>query len=598
MKKKYNYQVLATIFAACLVLAGCSKNDPADGSADGSSDDTPNDPKTGLSIQTYILSMMDRGTINGGSIPETRTELDEEGSESFNKGDVLALQLRGEGEKTNIKYAIGDALPRWEDLIETGIGMPPYFCYAWYPALAADNTESYSFNAATAEEPDLLVAETARIEEGKITSLSFSHMMHKLVVRLQSITYTDADLNSATLSLLNMKSTVNVNLETGKVIPDSATGENANYPVKVLEKANAENKHTASFTFIVAPQSVTTGKDWIKVKIAGKEYIYQVPATIDDMPFTALESGNMLTVNLEVDTSDTGIVVRTANELGAAIEAASGTEEEPSVITLAADIIVPAPNETSLISAFTEYKFAGKHILINGNGHMISRTENNTGKIFIIGADASMKLTNLTMDGKGMPGAEFITVGNPVSVGSAPNSKLILGNGFILTNATGFNQFYFNSNGIYVNGTLVMEDGAEITGNGTAPAVSIDVNGTLQLKGGRINDNAGASLVLQNTGTYVQAPKASTVTIENALPSGSAYVLTLGRDFVQYDGDINPGAETIIRGAAGYALTEADLAKFTIEGIYWTDHDPEIQTTGYELYLDTAENAIKLRKTP
>lgn len=79
MKKKYSYQVLATIFAACLVLAGCSKNDPADGSADGPSDDTPNDPKTGLSIQTYILSMMDRGTINGGSIPETRTELDEEG---------------------------------------------------------------------------------------------------------------------------------------------------------------------------------------------------------------------------------------------------------------------------------------------------------------------------------------------------------------------------------------------------------------------------------------------------------------------------------------------------------------------------------------
>ena len=281
--------------------------------------------------------------------------------------------------------------------------------------------------------------------------------------------------------------------------------------------------------------------------------------------------------------------VMTFAELVAAIDAADGTAAEPTQISLGANIEFEAPADGPG-NSITLPK--GKHIAIDGGPSKFEFTRADAqSRFFWVKDGASLRLTNLTVDGENVVGNSLFWVGdvNP----SHPDGPglLTLGSGCTLKGAA------YNDNssicGIAVVGTLVMEGDAAITGNGDGWAVSLNGNEgpSLHLKGGSIKDNSGENLYLFYNAFAATAP---TITVDAALPATSAYVLTLDQ-YIKADGSI--ACETVVTGGSGYTLTAADLARFTLKTICKQDSYDYTAPDGYELWLDADANAIKLRAT-
>ena len=142
-----------------------------------------------------------------------------------------------------------------------------------------------------------------------------------------------------------------------------------------------------------------------------------------------------------------------------------------------------------------------------------------------------------------------------------------------------------------------MEDGAEITGNGNGSAVNIDAKGTLHLKGGKISGNTGYSLYLDTyltTGGAVQDK--ATVTVDNALPAGSAFDMLL-YDYAKEWNTVASGAESVITVGGSYtAFTDADFSRFNLKWVGISGGS--IIGTGFALQLSTDRKTIRLVATP
>lgn len=199
----------------------------------------------------------------------------------FENGDVWALytEVEGSGVLNNTSYTVGGPALLWSHLSET----KPVTFSAYYPIIRSSvpDPTNYVFNAATATEPDLLVAGPVTKSKGQEVNLAFNHTMHQLVIQLSKTSDIPGSLLDARITLLNMKSSAKVNLLTGVVDASAASGTDA-YPVK-----------DAMEIFIVAPQKLTAGTDWIKIDLAGKTYLFKVPAGL-----TELQSGKRLTLSL------------------------------------------------------------------------------------------------------------------------------------------------------------------------------------------------------------------------------------------------------------------------------------------------------------
>ena len=146
--------------------------------------------------------------------------------------------------------------------------------------------------------------------------------------------------------------------------------------------------------------------------------------------------------------------------LVAAIDAADGTADAPTLIQLGADIKfeVPADGSTNSITLPK-----GKHIAIDGGASRFTLTRTDVlNRLFFIKDGASLRLTNLTADGKNMSGATLFWVGDMDARHPDGAGQLTLGEGVRLTGAV----YDYNTNGINIFGTLVMEGDAAITGNG------------------------------------------------------------------------------------------------------------------------------------
>lgn len=278
----------------------------------------------------------------------------------------------------------------------------------------------------------------------------------------------------------------------------------------------------------------------------------------------------------------------TADELKAALEKASTDAGKPTRILLTADITVPEPT-----SAVATYILDGKqYIEIDGgaDGHKLMRA--GTKPIFQVKNGASLRLARLTMDGQQTEGNELITVGENGNY----TGQVTLGSGFRLTGAQATDASG-DANGIRVYGTLVMEDGAEITGNGNGSAVNIDAKGTLHLKGGKISGNTGYSLYLDTyltTGGAVQDK--ATVTVDNALPAGSAFDMLL-YDYAKEWNTVASGAESVITVGGSYtAFTDADFSRFNLKWVGISGGS--IIGTGFALQLSTDRKTIRLVATP
>lgn len=571
-------KLITTALLATLALAACNKEDDAPESSQ-------------VDIRTTICASKDIASADIG----TRANIVPDGSGTFSSGDELGLYAYADSRAclTNSSYKVGTTTLFWDELSTT----EAITFSAYYPKMAdiADAT-AYTFNVATAITPDLLVATPVTASEGETVALDFHHAMHRLRVQVTT-NVPDWDAATARITLMGMNTTTSVNILTGITTLGEASKTDGDYA----------SQTGASTTFIVAPQKVTTGADWIQIELGGKIFTYQVPAQYTKPgsggteTLSQLNSGETLTLTLNVNregvtlmsgnisawgtqgtiddaidvSSGTDAPVATVDELIAAITNATGTEDNPTKITLAADMTLPIG--MSPLGTAVSITISAKHIEIDGGGHSLFPPK--SANAFMIDGNASLKLSNVTIDGE-----DAERVGSIIVIPSNNGGKLTLGKGFKLTRAkiepSSYSEYVPYGIEAY-DGTLVIEDGAEISGCGNGCAIQVTNDCLLRLKGGNVSGNSGYGIKLQSGFQPID------IRIENTLSANTRFENIMLSSNYTYGEDVRPGFETIITAAPGCALIATDLVKFMLKPM--TD-----ATDDFELYLE--DNAIKLRK--
>lgn len=236
-------------------------------------------------------------SING---PQTRVVMNNDGSGSFEDSkDKLKLAVYGSGNADyQVDYTVGATALYWED-VEAGAGTGPYTFGGWFTKTDLPATLT-SFNAATASDPDLLLAAPAtNVSKGETVNLNFKHAMHKLVVK---VTYegdfTGVNTDDVSIKPVGMNASAAINVQTGIVTPGEATDTDGDYAAQTLIN-NA-------CSFILAPQKLTTDAEWLKINLDGQKTLtFNVPANYTTSggsteALSQLNSGEVLTLNLTI----------------------------------------------------------------------------------------------------------------------------------------------------------------------------------------------------------------------------------------------------------------------------------------------------------
>ena len=234
-------------------------------------------------------------SING---PQTRVVMNDDGSGSFeDTKDKLKLAVYGSADVTYPDYTVGTTALYWED-VEAGVGTGPYTFGGWFTKTDLPTTLT-SFNAATASDPDLLLAAPAtNVSKGETVNLNFKHAMHKLVV---NVTYdgdfSNVDRNNVTIQPVGMNASAAIDVKAGNVTVGEASEADGTYAAKPLT-----NK---SCSFILAPQKLTTGAEWLEINLDGQTLTFYVPANYTTSggsteALSQLNSGEVLTLNLTI----------------------------------------------------------------------------------------------------------------------------------------------------------------------------------------------------------------------------------------------------------------------------------------------------------
>lgn len=269
--------------------------------------------------------------------------------------------------------------------------------------------------------------------------------------------------------------------------------------------------------------------------------------------------------------------VSTFNEFKIAIESASADPAHPTKITLGADIDFAGWGYTDLF-----FRLNGKHIEIDGAGYTLTPGTNSFLFDGAGSAAGSLKLTNMTVDCNNVRGSySFIS-------GGGPGTTITLGKGFRMVNGIsgqyGYGSLSYPYGVMMSNGTLTIEEDAEITGSTdeNGAAIGVTSGGTLILKGGKIHGNSGFGLYLfrNETGSYPE------VRIESVLPNGSLFE---GVCLVDYE-----NSKKVITTDYSYTITPDDLAKFELEAFQYTNPVTTFYK-GFKLVLDDSEKTIKLQ---
>ena len=276
--KTTNYLFLA-FGAAALTLTACNNDDdvPGGGQEPG--------------VVNIVTS------ING---PQTRVEMNDDGSGSFeDTKDKLKIAVYGSGNADyQVDYTVGTTALYWED-VEAGVGTGPYTFGGWFTKTDLPATLT-SFNAATASDPDLLLAAPAtNVSKGATVNLNFKHAMHKLVVK---VTYegdfTGVNTDNVSIKPVGMNASAAIDVQAGIVTPGEATDTDGDYAAQTLT--------SNSCSFILAPQKLTTGAEWLQFSIPDvATLVYKVPANYQNASgtstaLTELSSGQILTLNMKI----------------------------------------------------------------------------------------------------------------------------------------------------------------------------------------------------------------------------------------------------------------------------------------------------------
>lgn len=295
--KTTNYLFLA-FGAAALTLTACNNDDDVLNSGQESG------------VVNIVTS------ING---PQTRVVMNDDGSGSFeDTKDKLKLAVYGSGNADyQVDYTVGTTDLYWED-VETEVGTGPYTFGGWFTKTDLPATLT-SFNAATASDPDLLLAAPAtNVSKGATVNLNFKHAMHKLVV---NVTYdgdfTGVNKENVSIKPVGMNATTEIDIKAGTVAVGEANATKGTYAAQLLDVNNA-------CSFILAPQKLTTGAAWLEINLDGQKTLtFNVPASYTTSgssteALSQLNSGEVLTLNLTIkkvtggtDPEKTEIVLKT-----------------------------------------------------------------------------------------------------------------------------------------------------------------------------------------------------------------------------------------------------------------------------------------------
>ena len=221
-------------------------------------------------------------------VEKTRSpQLNPDGSGTFADGDTYTLVVSGKDMKASaLDYVVGGTTLLWSDLT-TGTGTRHVSFAAYYPKQHGE-AGTFAFNAATADDSDLLVAPAVTVEKNSDSPvhLAFRHAMHKLTVNYTS---EDGYLSPEQLKEVN---TVCQAYTTCKIDPvQGKTVENS---------ADSSGKYTGQTGQKVSVLIVPQDAENVTLQVS---YGLDEPRTIrlnEDCQYTgALESGKELTVNLD-----------------------------------------------------------------------------------------------------------------------------------------------------------------------------------------------------------------------------------------------------------------------------------------------------------
>ena len=539
------------------------------------------------------------GTADGGTVSAGRATVDNDGEGTFDPGDtwgLYAYTTEGDYMNANTEYKYEETILYWKDLSET----EAVTFSAHYPRITEEIADPAAYIYKPWNHTDDLLHATATASKGETVALTFKHLMHRLVVNLiagdgmEGVDLSSALINSAARDgMPTMLLGVEVNLLTGAVSYNSTT-----------DGINLSNGFNGNADWIVAPQDLTAGEEWLKITVSkdGNEdvWYYHVPAdlnTAEPGNQTRLESGKRLTLNLtlkkdqqtgktEVELTaseisgwgDGGTVtdevaiggaasgVTTYETLLAALKTGGTSADAPTLVTLGSDITIPAGGDYNTPSMTDNGYFK-----IDGGGHTLTWEQ---GSCYFLGN------VNPTANAVYIEFANINLVQQDVYMGAVIcmyNGKITL-SGNVTLNGDGMIM------AVGKEAALELGDGCELSyETGSSLCASIVNGATLVLNGG--TTAAGAYIELTcNLASLVSYPL---ISVPKALTGDVHLYLGL------------PGVIPIAQGTGGYQLTQTDCD--------WLKVNPESvvslygeQTRKYgdkfELYLASKDSQIKLRR--
>lgn len=538
----------------------------------------------------------DNGSAQNDNAPATRATLDiPTGKGHFEENDRtnIVAHVAGTNYGTTHPAAYHDEAwltdLTWEDF---GTDAKVNFT-AFFPASSVsqmDQTIDIPTDQSTPEKyaaADILVADARNVQQSDDPiELRFHHALHRLVVKLVLSEHpgslTQADLAAATVVIKDA-------FIRGKATSDGILSDYVTYG-NILPLALDDNTFCALIPYMNDGLPVPPNMS-IEVRAAGTvaSYPIQWPTPVSIYP-----NGQTLIRLALANNEGRDDYITTFADLKAAIAAIpSGSADNPTRITLGADIEFPGTPGGYIDIPDNRY------IEINGNGYRLTRADAAV-ELFTVNPGTSLKLTDMTVDGENKePTTPLISVTTADLGGEFRPGTLTLGKGFTLTGATlwadASDRDKLNRTpGINVSGTLIMEEGSQVTGNGRGYPVHIigDFSATLRLNGGTFSSNADGDVCLSGGGIY-NTP--ATVTVGRPLPDGFACSLVL--DYY-LNADQSVHFPTIITGTGPdtIALTTADVQKFTLKTVFYHDanDNPHPSAPGqFSLYLNGKDIGLR-----
>ena len=539
------------------------------------------------------------GTADGGTVSAGRATVDNDGEGTFDPGDTWGLYTyttKGDYMNANTEYKYEETILYWKDLSET----EAVTFSAYYPHITEEIADPEAYIYKPWNHTDDLLHATATASKGETVALTFKHLMHRLVVNLiagegmEGVDLSSALINSmARDGMPTMLLGVEVNLLTGAVSYNSTT-----------DGINLSNGFNGNADWIVAPQDLTAGEEWLKITVSkdGNEdvWYYHVPAdlnTAEPGNQTRLESGKRLTLNLtlkknqqtgktEVELTaseisgwgDGGTItdevaiggdasgVTTYEALLAALKTGGASADAPTLVTLGSNITIPAGGDYNTPSMTDNGYFK-----IDGGGHTLTWEQ---GSYYFLGN------ANATPNAVYIEFANINLVQQDLYMGAVIcmyNGKITL-SGNVTLNGGGMIM------AVGKESALELGDGSELSyATGSSLCASVMNGATLVLNGGTIA--AGTYIDLgYNLASLVSYPL---ISVSKALTGDVHLYLGL------------PGVTPIAQGTGGYQLTQTDCDRLKVNPESMVSLYGE-QTRKYgdkfELYLASEDRQIKLRR--